>query len=471
MISLFDLCIEIHTVCINTRRNIICIIGLVVAVIVAQILPSAYAASGTGLIVNSIKLIGLSGNKIPSDKKTAWVTIDYNYDGSFGDIYASAISISGRDWEITSPITSSTSLAQGAHRTVSIEVNRPLQSEGITLTSHVVILASARNTYPIYRNIMELPIEWPRSEPEKIHSFDPSMAIVSALGTGNYQEIDGILTYWIDESRYDRHGKWKVDRFYETFKLYFNFGRSETLEQIQRWRAASPKSPAAALAEASYWVIYAAKLRGYLEPGKAPDPDALKVIRQYHSKAKGILDHSKTFAGNTPVWHWLRLKMAIDGNMGDQVVGKAFNSAIQAFPQYPNSYITMASHLAMDGGIRRWDKVNEVADRLDKATRITDPGRYAELIEAVGETTASYIPNLYSARIVSWSRAKESWNALISRYATPDNMNKFAAQACQADDKDTLLTLFGMIGSRVVPEVWPGNYSADLCRRRYVLKS
>jgi hypothetical protein len=40
--------------------------------------------------------------------------------------------------------------------------------------------------------------------------------------------------------------------------------------------------------------------------------------------------------------------------------------------------------------------------------------------------------------------------------------------ACQARDKETFQTVFGMIGTRIVPNAWTNNLSVDVCRNRFL---
>ena len=430
-----------------------------------------HASPSYGLSIHSITRVGNSVNTALATNDRVFVNVEYSYDGSMGEMFVSAMAVSGYDWDTHSPITASALMSPGLHKSMSVSIDRPSQTKEITQTSNVVILASARGVYPIYRKVVELPVQWPSSNYSWIHGAYPSMAIVSALGAGDYEDIDRILTYWIDENKYDKNGDWRIDQFYETFRAYFEHDRDATLGYIRKWRKAVPESRAAALAEASYWVVYASNLRGYIAPGKTVDKDVLRVMQQYDGQAKKILNQSIPIAKNTPIWHWLQLKIAIDGNMSAPVINKIFDDSVQAFPQYQRLYNTMVAYLVAEGGKQRWAQINDVADRVQKATLASSTGGYAKLVSEVGMLAYDFVPNIYSAKIASWSRAKDSWAALIISYPTPYNMNQFAAQACKANDKDTLLTLLGRIGDRIVPEAWPANYSADLCKRRIAVES
>lgn len=429
-------------------------------------LASMEAAPSQGLLIRSVKPIGPAAQ--PAELGSIAVAIDYEYDGSLRDIFLSAIAVEGDDWLICSRITESVGVPQARRGTIVVKVNRPRQSAGTFRTSHIVILSSPSGTSPIYRKIVELPIEWPAAEPLRQHDVDPSMAIASALQAGSYPDIDRILSYWLDVRRFDQDGQWNAIRFYRTLRALFESDRNGTLERVNRWREASPQSAAAALAEASYWVIYASRIRGYQQPGKASDPDVLKVVRQYHTTAIKILDRSRPVAGKNPIWYWLQLKMTIDGNAGEQAVNAAFKRATDAFPQYLPLYVTMAAHLAVIDRVPRWEKIKDVAQLLETETRTTHPGSYALLIEAVREATENYVPNLYGGNFPSWPKTRDSWSALIGLYDTPYNLNAFAAHACMANDKGTFQFLIAKIGKNVIPEVWPGNYSYDLCRRRII---
>jgi hypothetical protein len=423
----------------------------------------AHAGQDIGLEIHSIKMPDSAEAKIP-------ISVEYSYHGKAGQFSGGAEAGFGVDWDPKTYAATPVWFVPGEHQTATIVVTRPSITE-LTRTDRVSVYAYPGSGEVIFRKMFEQSIEWKKVDSVMSYGKAPLMAAVDAYVASDYEEVDKIVTYWTETSQISRHGDWKLNNFAKTLETRFARDRTASLKKVREWRAAYPRSRAAALAEASFWVNYAAYIHGHQGPGKVPDEDVLRVVRQYHANAEKVLAESKSYAAGVPLWYGLRLKMAIDGHRDERVITQAFNDAVRAFPRYKTLYVDMATHLIKDGERPRWREFIELADRLDELTRSDNPGAYADLMDHASDVVSGYLPDLFSTRIASWPRVRDSWKELLARYPTPYNLNRYAAMACQALDKESFQTAFGMIGVRIVPGAWPRNLSADVCRNRFLLNS
>lgn len=435
-------------------------IALIVFAMWAHFAP---AGQDNGLSFHSVKVV-------QTDRETATVTIEYSYGGSVGALFVKAAADAGVDGEINTENSYNASLPPGSHVTTTVKLIRPAYTEA-TRTDRIAVYAHNGHEYPFHRKVFDQPIEWPAVTKLPTDASPSWSSVVFAFNTGDYNDIDRIVNYWTDSSQFDRDGDWKIDQFYRQLNSRFSHDRPSVLKKIREWRNSQPTSRAGALAEAMYWVQYAEYIQGYVAPGQARDADTLRVVRQYHANAEKILAASKPYASSVPLWYELRLRMAINGGMDEKTVSKRFEDGALAFPKYQTLYIVMARHLVQAGNQPRWSEIMALADRLDATTRLDNPWAYANLISMVNFAVANTIPDLFSTRIASWPRVKESWKQLISRYPSAYNLNRYAAIACQARDSDAFSTALGKMGDRVLPKEWPYNISVDVCKKRFLLNS
>lgn len=430
-----------------------------------------YADQTDSIVVHSIVASSAQPGKAPEAQTSINVCFDYSYDGSLGPLSFHALAVSGIDWEIGSVGSGTQHSEVGSHRSADIQITHPVETSEIRTNKVVIVAYSASYADSIvYVKALDYPIQWAKTEALDTYANYKTQAILNYYLARDYQTIDDIVTYWIEEDRFDQHGDSRITQLYSDLLLPFNAHRSSSLANIRAWRNKNPHSRAAALIEASYWVSYASDLLGYIEPGRTPDEELLKVIRYYHANALKVLDESKSTTGKTPLWHWLRLKIAIDGYHSEKEINSTFEDGFRAFPRHQPLYFLMGAHIAKDGGKDRWTKFNNLADRLELASHDTAPGAYARLMSETYKHISGYLRDFYTTGIVSWPRVRDSWQALVKQYPTLYNLNRFAASACQAGDKEVFGTLIGRLGKRINPDLWPTNNSVDLCKSRFMLQ-
>jgi hypothetical protein len=66
--------------------------------------------------------------------------------------------------------------------------------------------------------------------------------------------------------------------------------------------------------------------------------------------------------------------------------------------------------------------------------------------------------------LVTWPDLKRGFDDLIRLYPHSGwNLNRYAAYACIAEDRETYLALRARIGKAPILAAWPHNHSLDLC--------
>jgi hypothetical protein len=117
-----------------------------------------------------------------------------------------------------------------------------------------------------------------------------------------------------------------------------------------------------------------------------------------------------------------------------------------------------------------WGKVDEVISQAVSNTAAMDgSGNYALLYAQLNGLQKSEF-DLFHDSLVSWPKMRASFEELVRRYPSADNLNAFAAFACHADDRSTFLNIRPQIIDRILPYRWPGNYSYDLCDHKFMQK-
>ncbi len=320
---------------------------------------------------------------------------------------------------------------------------------------------------------------WPERKPgfapdgsEELAAAQPWQAFYSNLIDEDFAALDALLQNWNNPAVRDENGSWKLDSFRSVFVNYPEERRDwkGDLQRIQRWRAINPKSAGAVVAEAKYWVAYAWRIRGSeTAPAADVDPVALKVFAERMQRAEDVLTAAKAFAADNPLWYEAYLDIAAATGRDDKFTGALFAEAVRRHPYYQTLYLDMAkrwaSRLTQEAD---WEKADQVIRQAAANTAATDgSGNYAMLYVQLGELQKCEC-NLFEESRVSWPALRASFEDLVRRYPSADNLNAFAAFACRANDRAAFLNVRPRIESRILPGKWLGGYSHDLCDRRFM---
>ena len=125
----------------------------------------------------------------------------------------------------------------------------------------------------------------------------------------------------------------------------------------------------------------------------------------------------------------------------------------------------------MTGGKLTGQKFDDVIGNAVALTTVTDGiSNYARLYKRIDSRQRLEF-DLFQNSLASWPRLRDSFDELIKRYPSSDNINEFASYACQAEDKDTYLRLRAQMKDHILPYRWRNNYSPDMCDHKFMLYS
>lgn len=368
-------------------------------------------------------------------------------------------------------------------------VSRPQLLEAFQTDHLIVMLFQPKQAYPYYSPLANARLEWqhdwtaretaPKPAPEHGLVLSPKPRLTTAqifdtnLRDEDFAPLDHLLGEWNNASLRDANGDWKLWGFLAALDNEMGWDLKASLARIRAWKKYDPHSPGAAIAEARYWYNDAWHIMGcHCHRAAEPDPVAVKIFNQRMAQAEKELLDSRSYASANPLWYQIYLDVAIDSRRDDQFIDKLFQEAVNRFPNYPSLYISMARRWTTDGpGVADWRKVEFLARLAVDLTRKTDGlQNYARIYVAIGNSLPSGEDALMGSRI-SWPALRASFREMIKHYPSVYNYNQFASFACRAGDKETYLTLIAELGDRVIPGMWPTNFSVELCNHHFMQSS
>ena len=323
------------------------------------------------------------------------------------------------------------------------------------------IIASRQFDWPVYwdavakapNKIPEIPFE---TFQEKIISLE-------------FKSLDDLLEKWNTQEARDADGAWKLSGFTYALEYSCYLGSKnwdKCFERIQYWKTVSPKT--AGLAEAKYWSDYAWNVRGGRYATNI-DPYAMKLFSNRMKKAELALMEVNSIKKKNPVWYEIYLGIAIDTKRDYKFIKKVFDESVKGHPTYLPIYSVMSSYWVSPWeGRENWKELDNLINTATAFTFETDSdSNYARLYSKLAYNL-KYSESIFQSSFVSWSKMKKSYDTIINKYPSPDNLNTYAFLACQANDKNTFLKLWPRLGNYFNPNVWPHNYSPDLCENKFL---
>ncbi|MGO9445299.1 MAG: hypothetical protein ACLPXB_11045 [Thiobacillaceae bacterium] len=292
------------------------------------------------------------------------------------------------------------------------------------------------------------------------------MAFSDNLKDEDFAALDAAMEEWNSPKERDPDGEWTLDGCRSVFVNYSDRDWKKRLQRIQDWRASNKKSPGAAIAEATYWVAYAWRIRDSEYAGDV-ERVALRIFGERMRRAEQVLKNSKSYASSNPLWYEIYLDVAVATKRKEAFVVHLFEEGVRRYPYFEPLYTDMASFWAPYAPTVRdkadWRKVNRVVNQAVVLTADMDGiSNYARIYAELNAKQGREF-DLFRDGLVPWPALRDSFEDLVKRYPSANNLNEFAGFACQAGDKDTFVRLKLQMKGRVVPDKWPGNYSPDLC--------
>ena len=235
---------------------------------------------------------------------------------------------------------------------------------------------------------------------------------------------------------------------------------------VKAWQASNPRSPAAALMEIQYWIQRAWDARGH-GYANTVTKEGWRLFDEHLAKAEALLQSTKTYAAQNPLWYRLYLDLALARGWSLERTSALFRTAVAAEPGFVGHDFVMIERLSPKWG-GSFEQVDAFIQESVKRTRAEEgEALYARLYWAVSDGEQQPF-NLFKDTRASWPRMKQGFEDMMKRY--PDsmmNLNNYAAFACMAGDKKTYGVLRQRIGKEVRYDAWYANLTPEVCDHRF----
>jgi len=282
-----------------------------------------------------------------------------------------------------------------------------------------------------------------------------------------FLDLERLLDDWSDPSARRADGRPMLTAYVAALEDNFAYTLDWDAihERIQRWRSKNPYAPAAAITEALYWKLYAWSARG---EGSASGvtPDGWKLFDERLRKAQAVLEESRSFASDNPLWGLTYIEVGTGLNWPKEQLLRQLAESVAKEPAFSSLYVTTAYYLTPQWG-GGWDLVDQIVRGAVRNTEATEGwSLYARIYMSLDSCCNDL--DLFRDTPANWQDMKRGFEDMVRLYPhSAWNMNRFAAYACVADDKDAYVSLRFKLGKLIMPTAWPYNHSFDLCEHKF----
>lgn len=437
-------------------------VRLVIIAALAPLFPMTSFAAQKEPAIDAINIVAVDSSVITLDA-------DLTYDGSLGELNVSALAKSS-DGLIRSAGVYSKKLSRGNKTRLRLFAFRPHGASDKKTDVVLVKLFASSEDYPAAVRAIPYPVEWPATtSPSRFPEPTLPENLRWNLGERDYRAIESLILGWSTLRERDADGRWKLEILFEACERYFRtLSSDQSSAYLKAWRNRIKDSVGAALIEAFEVAGQADKIRGP-QWRRSRDPLALKMFKERIEKARALLLASKRYAGVVPVWYAAYLQILVSAEANESEIHAALDEAVERHPEYLPIYAAVTRYWAPPYGAKHhWSAVDETIQRAVQATHnFEGTSAYARLYADISDQQPTEF-DLFRDSQAAWPLMKRSFEDLIARFPSPSNLNQYAAFACRVGDKSAFLSLYPRINGRIVADVWPSNYSHDLCRQRYL---
>jgi len=302
-------------------------------------------------------------------------------------------------------------------------------------------------------------------------AIELSDIVTNAIVRNDFERVEEALTYYAKTKERMDDGRWLLSFVRAGIESSIDGSNLDrTFFRIADWKKKVPGSVGAVFYEFAYWNHYAWNARGGGYASTVTE-EGWKLFRERLLKAEAALTGSKTYASENPEWYvlYLRCALVLDWTLEERV--RLFAEAVKREPYYYETYFAMVQGFSPKWG-GDYALVAKLADEAIRATQKEDgTSMYARIYWNLSQNEGIDV-DIFKDAGASWPRMKKGFEELQARYPDVYRMsNVFAAFACRARDKEAFLKLLPIIQTRPYPDVWPTNYSFDLCTRMFTKES
>jgi len=288
------------------------------------------------------------------------------------------------------------------------------------------------------------------------------------LLTGNFSELESILTAYKKDKSRTPSGLWKFGLIYAAIEdlateLSENgdFAGLEALGAVmQRWAQQFPTSPSPHIAYSEVLVRHGWAYRGG-GPASTVKPESWKQFRHYVALARDNLSKHKSISSIDPLWYTVMLTIARAQNWNYLDFETLLNEALDKEPYFYPTYFSALPYL-----LPQWHgdlvKIDRFArDAVRRTIKVEGQSMYARIYWYASQT--EYGSKLFSDSGVVWQRMKTGFDDVVARYPDAWNLNNYAKFACMARDKGVAKQMLQRTQTIVVPQAWPSPTSRQEC--------
>ena len=294
---------------------------------------------------------------------------------------------------------------------------------------------------------------------------------MNAMSLYNYQrfaDLDNLIARYSKlQDRWD-DGRFKVSGIEVFYNTEFDRRPKDYLTNLERWKAANPKSPGAALMEAAYWQASAWQARGN-GFANTVSPEGQRLFQKDLETARQLLLACKSYAASIPLWYIesLEVNLGLGTPLKQQLM--LYDRGTKAFPDYEQLHFQMIRAL-----LPKWGGSDEavaafIRSLVKRSAVSLKAEMYARLWWYVDKETP-LDESIFGPNKASWARMKEGFESLDKSYPySLWNRTKFAVFACQAHDETTYRQLRTEIGDQInlfAKIAFPSNESLEVCDER-----
>lgn len=228
---------------------------------------------------------------------------------------------------------------------------------------------------------------------------------------------------------------------------------------LARWRKARSGSTMLQMLEAIQLQRRAWEVRG---SGYASTvtPESWEIFALRLKRAEQVLMNVPKTLRDTALWHMTLLSVELDNRKPLVQPDVVFRNAVRQWPSHLNFYESMVFRLLPQWG-GSWEEVEAFIDYWSRQVEATQGmSFYARLyVRLSGQMKQA-------KTAMKWSRMQAGFEDWLARNPTPYVKNMYASFACRASDKATFGKALGSITTgELMPEVWMGEYSYEVCAR------
>jgi hypothetical protein len=217
--------------------------------------------------------------------------------------------------------------------------------------------------------------------------------------------------------------------------------------RLEDWKNRFPKSVAANISAAFYFVEYGWTIRGGDYAHKV-SKDRFTVFRENVEIARIELEKLDFNAKSDVGWYFAMLEVAISQGWSQKDFDKLYYQAIEKNKEFLPFYFIKSAYMAPQW----YGSVDQIKLFIDESVNRTKDTLGDELYARIN--WSSWSGNMFSNGQADWPRMNSAFKNLIKKYPDAWNVNNYAKFSCIAQDFNTFKELDKIINGRPISAAW-----------------